>query len=53
MAPPLSQLSDKRINTATALLGLVEQGKVNLDRPVNDYLRTVQVSPMRDVSKAW
>jgi CubicO group peptidase (beta-lactamase class C family) len=39
--------------TATALLGLVEQGKVNLDQPVNDYLRTVKVSsPMWDVSKA-
>jgi CubicO group peptidase (beta-lactamase class C family) len=39
--------------TATALLGLVEHGRVNLDQPVNDYLRTVKVSsPMWDVSKA-
>jgi CubicO group peptidase (beta-lactamase class C family) len=39
--------------TATALLELVEHNQVNLDRPVNDYLRAARVnSPMWDVSKA-
>ena len=39
--------------TATALLELVDHNKVNLDRPVNDYLHTVKVSsPMWDVSKS-
>ena len=30
--------------TATGLMTLVERGKVNLDRPVNDYLRTGQIT---------
>jgi CubicO group peptidase (beta-lactamase class C family) len=39
--------------TATALLELVEHNRVNLDRPVNDYLHEARVnSPMWDVSKA-
>jgi CubicO group peptidase (beta-lactamase class C family) len=39
--------------TATALMELVEQKKVDLDQPVNRYLRTAKVrSPMWDVAKA-
>jgi CubicO group peptidase (beta-lactamase class C family) len=39
--------------TATALMELAEAGKVDLDRPVNDYLGAAKVSsPMWDVSQA-
>src|ERR1700733_6104788 len=40
--------------TATALMELVERGRVNLDRPVNDYLNGNEnvTSPMWDVSQA-
>jgi CubicO group peptidase (beta-lactamase class C family) len=39
--------------TATALMKLVEQKKVDLDQPVNRYLKTAKVSsPMWDVAKA-
>jgi CubicO group peptidase (beta-lactamase class C family) len=39
--------------TATALMELVEQKKVDLDQPVNRYLPTAKVSsPMWDVAKA-
>lgn len=39
--------------TATALMELAEQKKLDLDRPANDYLKTVRVtSPMWDVSQA-
>lgn len=39
--------------TATALMELVQRQKVDLDQPVNRYLRTAKVSsPMWDVSQA-
>ena len=47
MSPPLQGgLGSRRVDeavgsapiTATALMKLVEQGRVDLDRPVNDYL---------------
>jgi CubicO group peptidase (beta-lactamase class C family) len=39
--------------TATALMKLVEQSKVNLDRPANDYLGTGKVTgPAGDTSQA-
>ena len=50
---PYSLASISKTITATALMELVERKRVNLDRPVNDYLHAAKVhSPMWDVSKA-
>jgi CubicO group peptidase (beta-lactamase class C family) len=39
--------------TATALMELVDGGKISLDKPVNDYLGSVELrSPMWDASEA-
>ena len=50
---PYYLASVSKTMTATAVMGLVAQGKVNLDRPVNTYLKSSKLtSPRWDVSKA-
>ena len=50
---PYSLASISKTITATALMELVERKKVDLDQPVNRYLRTAKLSsPMWDVSQA-
>ena len=50
---PYSLASISKTITATALMKLVERKKVDLDQPVNRYLRTAKLSsPMWDVSQA-
>ena len=52
-ATPFYIASVTKTITATALLHLAEQGKLQLDRPVNDYLGPAKVySPIWDASKA-
>lgn len=50
---PYFTASVSKTITATALMQLVDRGRVDLDRPVNQYLRDAKVSsPMWDVSQA-
>lgn len=50
---PYYMASVSKTITATAVMALAAQHKVDLDRPINTYLRNVQItSPMWDVSQA-